>query len=277
MSLSNKVAIVTGAGGGIGKPTALTLAASGARVVAADIDLDAARVTANLIEQNSGKALAVRVDITQEADVIAMVAAAIEAFGAVDVLVNNAALGSRADHFIHEMDIAVWDRVVAGNTRGTMLCCKHVLPGMIERGSGAIVNIASGAALTGQLTLPAYAAAKAAVISLTQSVATMYGKQGVRCNAIAPGLILHERLAPGYPPEHIQMDIDNLLTPYQGSAQDIANGVLFLVSEASRFVTGHVLPVDGGLLAHTPFYAAIRALSGDGPAASPPSVPLLDR
>lgn len=262
MNLSNKVAVLTGAGGGIGKPTALALAASGACVVAADIDLDAARVTADLIERNGGKAIAVRVDITQEADVIAMLAATTEAFGGIDVLVNNAALGSREDHNIHEADVAIWDRVVGGNTRGTMLCCKHALPMMIERGSGAIVNIASGAALTGQLTLPAYAAAKAAVISLTQSVATIYGKQGIRCNAIAPGLILHERLAPGYPPEHIQMDIDNVLTPYQGTSDDIANAVVFLASDAARFITGHVLPVDGGLLAHTPFYSAIRAMGG---------------
>jgi NAD(P)-dependent dehydrogenase (short-subunit alcohol dehydrogenase family) len=261
MDLSGKVAVLTGAGGGIGKPTALALAASGAHVVAADIDIDAARIVAELIEQKGGRAIAVRVDITQEAEVRAMVAAAKEAFGGVDVLVNNAALGSREDHNIHGMDAALWDHVVAGNSRGTMLCCKHALPSMLERGSGVIVNIASGAALTGQLTLPAYAAAKAAVISLTQSVATMYGKQGIRCNAIAPGLILHERLAPGYPPAHIQMDINNVLTPYQGTAEDIANAVLFLASDASRFITGHVLPVDGGLLAHTPFYAEIRALS----------------
>lgn len=264
MNLSNKVAVLTGAGGGIGKPTALALAASGACVVAADIDLDAARVTADLIAQQGGRAIAVRVDITQEADVVALMAAAINTFGGLDVLVNNAALGSREDHNIHEMDVDVWDRVVAGNSRGTMLCCKHALPSMIAKGSGAIVNIASGAALTGQLTLPAYAAAKAAVISLTQSVATMYGKQGVRCNAIAPGLILHERLAPGYPPEHIRMDVENVLTPYQGTAEDIADAVLFLASDAARFITGHVLPVDGGLLAHTPFYAQIRALTSGG-------------
>jgi NAD(P)-dependent dehydrogenase (short-subunit alcohol dehydrogenase family) len=260
MDLSNKVAVVTGAGGGIGKPTALTLAASGASVIAADIDFDAASITAGLIRDNGGKAIAVRVDITREADVQALMAAAQNEFGGIDVLVNNAALGSREDHDIHGMDGALWDHVVAGNTRGTMSCCKHALPAMIEKGSGVIVNIASGAALTGQLTLPAYAAAKAAVISLTQSVATMYGKQGIRCNAIAPGLILHERLAPGYPPAHIQMDLDNVLTPYQGTAQDIANAVLFLASDSSRFITGHVLPVDGGLLAHTPFYAGIRAL-----------------
>lgn len=266
MNLSDKVVILTGAGGGIGKPTALALAASGACVVAADIDIDAASITADLIKQKGGRAIAVRVDITQEAEVLAMIAAAKDTFGSVDVLVNNAALGSREDHNIHGMDAALWDYVVAGNTRGTMLCCKHALPAMIGRGSGVIVNIASGAALIGQLTLPAYAAAKAAVISLTQSVATMYGKQGIRCNAIAPGLILHERLAPGYPPAHIQMDLNNVLTPYQGTAEDIANAVLFLASDASRFITGHVLPVDGGLLAHTPFYAEIRAMSeGDLP------------
>lgn len=260
MNLSEKVVVLTGAGGGIGKPTARVLAAGGASVVAADIDLDAARVTADLITRQGGRAIAVRVDITQEAEVVAMMAAARDAFGGIDVLVNNAALGSRQDHDIHGMDAAVWDRVVVGNTRGTMLCCKHALPVLIGRGSGVIVNIASGAALTGQLTLPAYAAAKAAVISLTQSVATMYGKQGIRCNAIAPGLILHERLAPGYPPAHVQMDLDNVLTPYQGTAEDIANAVLFLASDASRFITGHVLPVDGGLLAHTPFYAEIQAM-----------------
>lgn len=259
-ALIDKAVVVTGAGGGIGKPTAMLLAASGARVVVADINIDAAHLTVAAIEQAGGNAVAVRVDITSEEQVSAMIAAAVDAFGGIDVLVNNAALGSRNDHDILTMQADVWDQVVAGNSRGTMLCCKHALPKMLERGGGTIVNIASGAALTGQLTLAAYAAAKAAVISLTQSVATMYGKQGIRCNAIAPGLILHERLAAGYPPAHIQMDLDNVLTPYQGSADDIANAVLFLASDASRFITGHVLPVDGGLLAHTPFYAPIRAL-----------------
>ena len=124
-----------------------------------------------------------------------------------------------------------------------------------------MVNISSGAALTGQLTQAAYGAAKAAVISLTRSVATIYGKQGVRCNAIAPGLILHERLAAGFPAAYVQMDKDNVLTPYQGSPDDIANAVLFLASDLSRFITGHVLPVDGGLLAHSPFYAQSLALN----------------
>jgi len=262
--LTGKVAIVTGAGGGIGRPTAQLLAAHGARVVVADINEAAAAQTAAAIADAGGEALCQRVDITREEDIRALVAATGQRFGGVDVLVNNAAVGSRQDHDILGMDTEVWDQVMLGNTRGTMLCCKHVLPSMIERGAGAIVNIASGAALTGQLTNAAYNAAKAAVISITQSVATMYGKQGVRCNAIAPGLILHERLAAFFPQPYIQMDRDNVLTPQQGTPGDIAEAVLFLASPASRFITGHVLPVDGGLLAHSPFYAQARALQ-EGP------------
>lgn len=258
--LAGKVAIVTGAGGGIGRPTASLLAASGARVVVADINEAAARETAARIEQAGGRALALRVDITVEDDIAAMVAATVGELGGLDLLVNNAALGSPADHDIVTMSAETWDRVVGGNSRGTMLCCKHALPEMIRRGAGAIVNIASGAALAGQLTQAAYNASKAAVISLTQSVATMYGKQGIRCNAIAPGLILHERLAAAFPPAYVQMDKNNVLTPYQGTPEDIANAVLFLGSDAARFITGHVLPVDGGLLMHSPYYAEIRAL-----------------
>lgn len=257
--LADKVAIVTGAGGGIGRPTALLLARSGACVVAADIDVNAAQETAAQIERAGGRARAVGADITLETDVRNMVAAALDAFGGVDILVNNAALGSPQDHDILTMDLDVWNRVVGGNSGGTMLCCKHAIPAMIARGGGAVVNISSGAALTGQLSQAAYNASKAAVISLTQSVATMYGRQGIRCNAIAPGLILHQRLAAGFPDAFVEMDKNNVLTPYQGRPEDIANAVLFLTSEASHFITGQVLPVDGGLLAHSPFYAETRA------------------
>jgi len=258
--LAEKVAIVTGAGGGIGRPTALLLAASGARVVVADINMSAAAETAARIERSGASALAVRVDITKESEIAAMIAATVERFGGLDVLVNNAALGSPNDHDILSMSGDTWDQVVGGNSRGTMTCCKHALPELFKRGGGAIVNIASGAALAGQLTQAAYNASKAAVISLTQSVATMYGQQGVRCNAIAPGLILHERLAAAFPPAYVQMDKNNVLTPWQGTPEDIANAVLFLASDMSRFITGHVLPVDGGLLMHSPYYAEIRAL-----------------
>lgn len=262
-ALAGKVAIITGAGGGIGRPTALMLAAAGAKVAVVAIDGARAAITADAIAAAGGSAMALAVDIVSEDDVRNMAAAVIERFGGIDVLVNNAAIGSPKDHDIVGMEVEVWDHVVVGNTRGTMLCCKHVIPELIRRGGGAIVNISSGAALSGQLTLAAYAAAKAAVISLTQSVATMYGKQGVRCNAIAPGLILHERLAGLHSEEFLQLDRDNLLTPQQGHPDDIASAVLYLASPAARFVTGHVLPVDGGLLAHSPFYSQLRKQASD--------------
>ena len=146
------------------------------------------------------------------------------------------------------------------NSLGPMLCCKHALPGMLARGTGVIVNISSGAALSGQLSLPAYAAAKASLLALTRAIATQHGRQGIRCNAIAPGLILHERLAAYYPRAHVEIDAQNILSPRPGCAEDVANAVLFLASRLSAFVNGHVLPVDGGLLVHTPTYAQTLAL-----------------
>jgi NAD(P)-dependent dehydrogenase (short-subunit alcohol dehydrogenase family) len=141
-----------------------------------------------------------------------------------------------------------------------MLCCKHAIPDMLKRGGGSIVNISSGAALSGQLGIPAYSAAKAAVIALTRSVATLYGQKGIRCNAIAPGLILHERLAEIFPIEQIRIDAENILTPRAGTPEDIAATVIFLASDQARFINAQVLPVDGGLLAHTPTYAQTRAM-----------------
>lgn len=258
--LVDKVAIVTGAGGGIGRPTALVLAQTGAAVAVSDIRQAAADETAELIRRAGGKAIAVAGDIGEEGDWTRLLEATRVAFGGLDILVNNAAASSHKDVDIVSMDVAVWDAAMRINSRGPMLGCKHAIPQMLERGGGAIVNIVSGAALTGMLSQPAYSAAKAAAISLTRNVATLYGKQGIRCNAIAPGLILHDRLAAYFPDEHIRIDADNLLTPKPGKPEDIANAVLFLASENACFINAQVLSVDGGLLAHTPGYAQSRAL-----------------
>ncbi|MBP1684513.1 MAG: short-chain dehydrogenase/reductase [Deltaproteobacteria bacterium] len=258
--LEGKVAIITGAGGGIGRITALVLAREGACVTVAEINESLGQETVAQVTHAGGQSLFVRTDISQEADVRAMIAATVEKFGGLDILVNNAAAGSPKDQDILSMDVEVWDYVMLVNTRGPMLGCKHAIPEMLKRGGGAIVNIASGSALTGQLGLPAYSAAKAATISLTRSVATLYGQQGIRCNAIAPGLIMHGRLAPVFPAEHLQIDAENVLTPYQGTPDDIAKAVVFLASDNARFINAHVLPVDGGLLAHTPTFAQARAL-----------------
>lgn len=263
-TLAGKIAIVTGAGGAIGSCTALRLAQAGARVVAADIRQPAAEKTAALIRDGGNQAIAAAIDIGEEADWRQLVAATTAAFGGVDILVNNAASSSYRDQDLLSLEVEVWDAAMRINARGPMLGCKHAIPEMLRRGGGAIVNISSGSALTGMLTQLAYSAAKAATISLTRSVATLHGKEGIRCNAIAPGLILHEQLAAVFPKEHVAIDTDNLLTPASGTVDDIANAVVFLASSQAAFINAQVISVDGGLLAHTPGYAQARALTRRG-------------
>ncbi|MBK6553317.1 MAG: SDR family oxidoreductase [Rhodocyclaceae bacterium] len=258
--LQGKSVIITGGGGGIGRPTARMLAVAGARVIVSDVREDAARMTRDYVVENGGEAIAVPADITREEDVRELVAAAVAAFGGVDVLVNNGGGSLARDVDIVTMDVGVWDAIMALNARGPMLCCKYAIPEMLKRGRGAIVNISSGAALSGQLGIPAYSAAKAAVIALTRSIATLHGQQGIRCNAITPGLIMHERLAEIFPAEQVRVDAENILTPSPGTPEDIGATVVFLASEQARFINAQVLPVDGGLLAHTPTYAQTRAM-----------------
>jgi NAD(P)-dependent dehydrogenase (short-subunit alcohol dehydrogenase family) len=236
------------------------LAVAGARVIVSDVREDAARMTRDYVVENGGEAIAVPADITREEDVRELVAAAVAAFGGVDVLVNNGGGSLARDVDIVTMDVGVWDAIMALNARGPMLCCKYAIPEMLKRGRGAIVNISSGAALSGQLGIPAYSAAKAAVIALTRSIATLHGQQGIRCNAITPGLIMHERLAEIFPAEQVRVDAENILTPSPGTPEDIGATVVFLASEQARFINAQVLPVDGGLLAHTPTYAQTRAM-----------------
>ena len=265
-ALAGKALIVTGAGGGIGQTMARVLARAGARVVVTDIREDATHAVRDRIVEEGGEAVAVVADVTREDSVRALVAAALATCGRLDVLVNNSGGDMPRDRDIPSMDEATWDATFALNAKGPMLCCKHAIPAMLAQGGGVIVNVVSGAALTGQLGLPAYAAAKAAVISLTRSVATMHGRQGIRCNAIAPGLIMHERLAKVLLPEIVRIDSENLLCREPGTPEDVANAVMFLASDAARFINGHVLPVDGGLLAHTPFFAQMLASRDDQPA-----------
>lgn len=260
--LQDKSVILTGAGGGIGQAAALRLAEAGARLVLTDVRDEPLHACRERILAAGGNAVALAGDVTREADVAACVAAAKSTYGRLDVLVNNCGGTGPRDQNVHQMDAEVWDFTFAVNARGPMLYCKHAIPLMLEAGGGAIVNVASGSALTGQLGTPAYAAAKAALISLTRSVATLYGRDGIRCNAIAPGLIMHDRLATRLPEAFVKMDADNLLVPQPGTPDDIAAAMIYLASEQSRFVNAQVLAVDGGLLSHTPFYAQLRAPAG---------------
>src|SRR5215207_26611 len=189
-----KVAIVTGSASGIGRACAVKLAAEGASVLVADIDGEGADRVAAEIRDDGGSAQGQRVDLASEAEVEAAVGAAVERFGGVDVLVNNAAaLGPDAlggDRDVVGADVAVWDRTLTVNVRGTMLFCKHALPSMIARGGGAIVNVASNGGLAGDLGQVAYGTSKGGIATFSMYVATQYGKQGIRCNTLSPGMVL---------------------------------------------------------------------------------------
>lgn len=264
--LDGKVAIVTGAASGIGECSARTLAGHGAAVIVADVNGEGARGVAESIESDGGRAGSFEVDVSVEGQVAAMVAHAVASFGGVDILHNNAA-DTRAevigrDGDVAGMEVGVWDQTLAVNLRGTMLGCKHVLPHLMDRGGGAIVNTSSNSGLSGDLSRTAYGASKAGINALTQYVATQYGMRGIRCNAVSPGLVMTPAADRNLTGEAREIFRLNHLTERFGVPQDIADAVAFLVSAEASFVNGQVLCVDGGMLAHTPTYAQFIGLGG---------------
>jgi NAD(P)-dependent dehydrogenase (short-subunit alcohol dehydrogenase family) len=258
-ALKDRVAIVFGSATGIGAACARTLADRGAIVIVADVAVEAAERTAAQIAASGGRAVATRCDVSTEADVAAAVALAETRYGQLNIVHNNAAAMNLVpkDRPVAEEDAEHWDLTMAVNLRGQMLGCKHAVRAMIRCGGGSIINTSSAAALAGELTQTAYGVSKAAVAQLTRSVATQYGRKGVRCNAVLPGFIQVERqrTADTASAEFRQSLARNHLTPYLGEPQDIANVVAFLASDESRFVTGHLFSVDGGLSAHQGMYA----------------------
>jgi NAD(P)-dependent dehydrogenase (short-subunit alcohol dehydrogenase family) len=262
--LDDKVAVVTGAAGGIGSATALLLAARGARVVLADINLPSAEAVADLIEKNGGLALPVQLDLAEEASIVALMRSAMARFGRIDVLHNNAAdlspQLSQQDHDIETMMVDTWDRTFKVNVRGTMLACKYALPHMVAIGSGSIVNTASNLGLQGNIGQAAYAASKAAIIQLTRSIAASHGRRGVRCNSVSPGLVLTPAARDNLPPQLHRIVAGETLTPYLGVPEDIAHAVAYLASDEARYVTGHNLVVDGGTSSHVPGFAQFSDL-----------------
>ena len=259
--LDGKVGVVTGAGSGIGRATASRMASEGARVVVADINLDDAKETVATIENAGGEAVAQWVDIGEEDAVEAMVRAAVETFGRLDCLHNNAANVTVVpqDLEVAGMDVEVWDATMRVNLRGAMLGCKHAIPQMLSQGGGVIVNTSSMAGQFGDLNRVAYGVSKAGIDSLTRYVATQYGKQGIRCNAIAPGVVDTPALAANVPAEQVEMFLRSAVTPTLGKPDDIAGVVVFLASDAARFITGQVINVDGGMAIHTPLYGELIA------------------
>ncbi|MDY0748164.1 SDR family oxidoreductase [Paucibacter sp. R3-3] len=256
-----KVAIVTGGASGIGEATCRRLTADGATVVIADINAErAASVAAEL----GSVASAVRFDAADVSSIESLVLGTIERFGRLDVLHNNAALTSPALHAkdTNAIDIGfdTWDLIFAANVRGYLAGCKYALPTMIKQGSGAIVNTASTGAFSGDITRMAYTVSKAAIIGLTRQIATHHGKQGIRCNAVAPGLVMSPG-ARAAVPDVIQVMQRHLLTPEIGEPDDLAALVCFLASDEARYINGQTYIADGGMLAHNPAMADLVDLA----------------
>lgn len=259
---AGRVAIVTGAGGAIGRATARRLASDGARVVCADVNLDGAQSTVDAIAAAHGESMAVHTDVSDERSVAALMAATVNSYGRIDVLHNNAAaldMAQRgADRDVCNVAIEAWDRALDVNTRGAMLCCKHVIPVMLKTGGGSIIHSTSGFGLLGDVTLTAYAASKAALMALSRSVAAQYGKQGIRSNAIMIGFVINDHAQKSVPEEIKQILLAQHLTPELGQPRQIADAVAFLASDESSFITGATIPVDGGFTSHSPAMVPLK-------------------
>ena len=263
MRFADRVVIITGGGSGIGAVMTHMFAAEGASVVIADWNEEAARDLAASIEAKGGRAVAVTADISVPADAARVAAEALENYGKISVLVNNAAIADGDDILLTEPE--TWDHDVAVVLTGTFLCTRSVLPSMIEQSGGAIVNITSVNGMSA-LGNEAYSAAKAGVINLTRGVAMRYGRHGIRANAIAPGTIrtpiwqdrverdprVFERLIKWYPLGRV------------GEPEDVAKAALFLASDDAGWISGAVLRVDGGLLAGNEVMTReLLAMAGD--------------
>lgn len=256
--LDGKVALVTGAGSGIGAACARLMAAEGAAVVVSDVRRDGADAVAARIAAQGGEARAYQLDVASEDEIRGCVAQVIDWYGRISVLHNNAAdtalSGSGADATLDQMTQQIWDRTMAVNLRGPMLCSKHVIGHMVEAGGGAIVNTSSGAGSAAEHTRTAYGVSKAGLDALTRAIASQYGAAGVRCNGVAPSLTLTDTVrGPGRGLERMRAIFAKHTPSPLGSPEEIARVVVFLASDDARYVNGVTVPVDGGLSSRQPY------------------------
>ena len=256
--LTGKVAIITGGGGGIGSAVARRFVSEGARVAIADLYEDSARKAAEPLGEN---ALALQFDAADADSIKSMIDRTVAHFGRLDILHNNAALTDpprqQQDTTATDIPLEIWNATLAINLTAYMLGCKYAIPHMIAAGGGSIINTASGSGVAGDLARIAYGSTKGAIITMTKYVATQYGRQGIRCNAIAPGVVLTAALEATVPGLK-EIIARHVLTPEFGTPDDIAALAAFLASDESRYITGESIGINGGSLAHQPHYADLK-------------------
>lgn len=257
--LEGKVAFLVGGGAGIAKACATMFSREGAKVIVTDINAATGQATAELVNAQGGEALFVRIDVTDEASIAAAMEAGVKRFGKIDTLFNSAGGSLPEDSPITEVDMAVWDRTMVLDLKGTMLACRVVIPKIIEAGGGAVVNMSSGAGLGGANPAHIYTAAKGAIISLTRTLAGSYAHDKVRVNCICAGRTNTERVRgtygmpgkPGSAPDRQNVTEQLKTYPFwMGEPEDIASIALFLASNESRMITGAAIPADGGRSAY---------------------------
>jgi NAD(P)-dependent dehydrogenase (short-subunit alcohol dehydrogenase family) len=251
MRLQGKVALITGAGSGIGRECALLFAREGASVVCADIDLPAAERVAGEIANAGGKAHAVRADVASDADSRAMIAAAETKFGALHVLMNNAGISHIDDNGAVDTEESVWDLTMRVNLKGVFLGCKHGIPALRRAGGGSIINVASFVAVLGAATPQlAYTASKGGVLAMSRELAAIHAREKIRVNALCPGPLRTELLMKYLNTEaKRQRRLVHIPMGRFGEAAEIAKAALFLASDESSFTTGATFLVDGGITA----------------------------
>lgn len=246
--LENKVALVTGAGSGIGREIAYAYAAAGAKVVVSDVDEAGGASTVAQIQQRDGQAFFVRADTSRPADSQALVDATLKAYGGLHIATNNAGIAGPSAP-VGEYPIEGWDKVIAVNLSGVFYGMRYQIPALLASGGGSIVNIASILGQVGFRNAPAYVAAKHGVLGLTQNAALEYGTQNIRINAVGPGFIKTPMLDKNLTPEMMTMIAGMHPIGRMGEAKEVAELVLWLSSDKASFVTGAYYPIDGGYLA----------------------------
>ena len=245
MKLENKVAIITGAGSGIGKETALLFAREGAKVVVADINEKSGGETLAEIKKNGGEGYFAKLDVSNRVEIKQVIKDAVEKYGKIDILINNA--GIIQDALVLKMTEEQWDRVINVNLKGTFNCIQAVVEVMISQGNGVIINTSSIVGLNGNVGQVNYAAAKAGLIGMTKTLAKELGKKGIRVNAVAPGFIITP-MTSNVPEKVLEAMKEKTPLRRLGKAEDIAYAYLYLASDEANFVNGAVLSVDGGLV-----------------------------